>query len=36
VLVNETVPGVKFQLPIKALRAERLAGRERYLNVLTA
>lgn len=33
--VNETVPGVKFQLPLNALRAERLAGRVRYFNALT-
>jgi len=29
-LVNETVPGVKFQLPMNALKAERLAGRVRF------
>lgn len=29
-LVNETVPGVKFQLPITSLRGERLAGRVRF------
>lgn len=34
-LVNETVPGVKFQLPLNALRAERLAGRVRFYNALT-
>ena len=33
-LVNETVPGVKFQLPMTSLRAERLAGRVRYFNSL--
>jgi len=33
-LVNETVPGVKFQLPINSLRAERLAGRVRFFNSL--
>lgn len=29
-LVNETIPGVKFQLPILSLRSERLAGRVRF------
>lgn len=33
-LVNETVPGVRFQLPVNSLRAERLAGRVRYYNSL--
>ncbi|MES2272265.1 MAG: nuclear transport factor 2 family protein [Pseudomonadota bacterium] len=35
-LVNETVPGVKFSLPMFALKAEREAGRVRYFNALTA
>lgn len=34
-LVNETIPGVKFALPINSLRAERLAGRVRYYNAIT-
>jgi len=33
-LVNETLPGVKFQLPVNALRTERLADRVRYYNSL--
>lgn len=33
-LVNETVPGVKFQLPILSLRGERLAGRVRFYESL--
>jgi len=35
-LVNETIPGVKFSLPLEALRAERLAGRVRFYDSLMA